>query len=115
MPDKRRWSCCAWICHGTITDVVGQILANEQVICVVDNLIGFAIGVSACVQNFQLPNTTTDGPARVGEFVLYVIFGKPLNLVITQIWITEENAVSLEFLDITATLADQSSLISQRA
>ena len=42
----------AWVGHATITDVVRQILTDENIDRIVNKLIGFTIGESASVDRF---------------------------------------------------------------
>ena len=89
---------CGRVCHSPVADVVRQVLADEQVVGVVDELIGLAIGERARVDDLELTDHAVQGPVRVAEGVLDPVLGETLNLEISEVGIGEKYAVRLDVL-----------------
>ena len=82
--------------HRAITDVVGQILADEQVVRVIDCLVGFAVGEGACIDGLQLADAPLQGPAGVVEAVVDIVVVKAVDLVVAEIRVREKHPVRIQ-------------------
>ena len=91
----------AGIDHGCVTDVVWQVLADKQIVRVVDLLLRFPVSVCAAINNIERAQATFDGPTGVGEIIFDTIVFEALDFQIIKtikLRIGEEYAVALNAL-----------------
>ncbi len=81
-----------------VADVVRQVLADEQVVGVVDDLVRVAIRECAGIQELQFTDGQAGGPGRVAERVLDLVGAEAFDRVLADAGIGEEHAVRLEIL-----------------
>ncbi len=81
-----------------VASVVRQVLPHEQVVGVVDDLVGIAIGERAGIEQFELSDCQARGPGRVAEAIVDFVGAESLDGEIANIRIREEHAVRLHVL-----------------
>ena len=88
------------IADGAITDVIRQILADKQIVGVIDALFGFAVGICTGVDHVEHRKAPFDRPAGVGEIVFDPVLFVALDfqIVEVEIGIGEEHTVRFDGL-----------------
>ena len=60
---------CARISHAAVTDVVRQILTDENIVSIVNKLICLAISEGACVDCFQFTYASGESPISIAKSI----------------------------------------------
>ena len=82
-----------------VTNVIGNVLTDKQVVRVIGALVGLALGEGTGVEDFKGANTALNSSVYVGVFVFNKLLFEALNLiVITEIGVGIERAVTLDLL-----------------
>ena len=86
--------------HVVVADVVGNILADEQVVRIVGSLIGLPVSKCPGIDDIECTQPALKGPVEAGVIVLDVVPLEALDLVvIIEVGVGVKRAVTVDFLD----------------
>lgn len=88
------------ICHRRIADIIGKILTNEQVIGIIDPLLGLTIGVSPGIDHIEHRQPAFNRPAGIRKVVFEPVLFEALDFqsINVEFRIDKEHAIGLNAL-----------------
>lgn len=88
----------AGIGNRTVTDVIRQILTDEEIVGIVDALIGFTVGIGTGVNRIEHAKAAFQRPGRIVEGIFHFILFIALDFQIAERRVREEDAIAVQIL-----------------